>query len=102
MEDLLPCPFCPENEAKKAKPMILFKKRKGFDNLNFTVQCTNCGCEPDFCVESEDEAVSHWNSRVLLPDTDASIVGFNTAKKRIIELIKILNIKKVKENNETN
>ena len=97
MSELLPCPFCPEKEAKDARPMVLSGKKKHFDDIHFTVQCTNCGCEPDFCVETEEEAINHWNTREILPDTDAAITGFNIAKKRIIEMINMLHCKKQEE-----
>jgi hypothetical protein len=94
---LMPCPFCSEKEGKENGPMFLRFKKKGFDREHVTVQCTNCGCEPDNCVETEEEAMDFWNTRRLLADTDQAIVGFNCAKERIIDMIKILHVKKLEK-----
>jgi hypothetical protein len=60
---LLPCPFCGMDERNP--PFIHSNKKKHFDEKHFTVQCTNCGCEPDYCVTTEAECIKVWNNRKI-------------------------------------
>ncbi len=86
-DELLDCPFCGEN--KEAPPTMCQKKKKHFNNYHYTVYCLNCGCEPDWCVESEEEAITYWNSRVSTTQYGSYLQGFNECKKKMFELLKI-------------
>jgi len=88
---LLPCPFC--GPYADAKPMLLSNKKKHFDKIHHTVQCTNCGCEPDYCVETEWDAVTTWNKRDSLDKNQDFMNGYNHAKEDIKTMIGMLVIK---------
>ena len=85
--NLLPCPFCPEHEANEAGVRIANHKKKHFDKIHFTVECTNCGCEPDFCCETEKEAIFKWNERRNLSFKEKDIAYVNSIKERLIAVL---------------
>jgi len=84
-KELLPCPFCGVNE--EAPPYMNSHKKKNFYERHYTIACTNCGCEPDYCVETERDAIAVWNKRITLDITNQFLSGFNTAKEEIKNLI---------------
>ena len=85
---LSPCPFC-GNDAE-AKPAVSYIKVSYSPDVHFTVQCTNCGCEPDHCLKTPEEAISFWNKRSIMPKSDEALTGFEIAKSKIIALIKLM------------
>ena len=80
----LDCPFCADKENR---PMLCFHRFANFSDVHFTVSCTGCGCEPDFCVENPEQAISLWNTRANVGKNTSSVSGFELAKKEILKLI---------------
>jgi hypothetical protein len=58
--ELLPCPFC--GIDKRNPPMILSNKKEKDMPIHTTIQCTNCGTEPNHYVANEDDAIKIWNT----------------------------------------
>lgn len=90
-KELLPCPFCGKNE--EAPPYVSRQNKKHF-GIQYTVSCSCCGCEPDGCLDTVEEAIAFWNTRKL-HDTNLDFInGFNAAKDVFKKLINELSIKK--------
>ncbi len=58
MTDLLPCPFCGNEDT-------IFETDEIRKTL-VAVRCSNCGCSLGYCG-SEDEAAKVWNTRQPMP-----------------------------------
>jgi len=80
--ELLPCPFC--GLDKKNPPIVLNNKKQKHMPIHTTVQCTNCGCEPNHYMDNEDDSIKIWNTRHSpwisvkdrLPENDIAVLGF--------------------------
>lgn len=81
---LLPCPFC---GGDGESPYMSFRKEKHISDKFFTVMCGNCGAEPVHYCSTEEEAISAWNTRFKLQDSDAALTAVVYAKNKIIETI---------------
>ena len=85
-EDLakcLPCPFCGEFSEEKQNYLHLTVGRHGYHAIG----CSGCGCEPNFCVSTEEEAIRLWNSRVVFSHEHEFQAGIEWYKRYLLDLL---------------
>lgn len=79
----LPCPFCGEFDEEKANYLYRTIDKQGW----YSIGCSGCGCEPGFCVRSEEEAIRLWNSRVTFSEEHEFQAGIEYHKRYLIDLL---------------
>ena len=83
--NLLPCPFCGENENK---PSLCWDRDKNIINeVYFGVQCSNCGCYPKHYCAKPEEAIAIWNTRPIQSNVEIATLGFNQAKEVMSQML---------------
>ena len=53
----------------------------------YSIGCSGCGCEPGFCVRSQEEAIKKWNSRVVFSEELEFQAGIEWHKRYLIDLL---------------
>jgi hypothetical protein len=79
----LPCPFCGEFNIDKQNYLHITDDKQGW----LAVGCSGCGCQPSFCVRTEEEAIKHWNSRVTFSEEIEFQAGIEYYKRYLIDLM---------------
>ncbi len=85
---LIACPFCgPSHEI----PLYMHRvKEKHMKEFIYFVECSNCGCGPNFYVETEEEAIILWNTRAELTKSENFTLGFESARNQILKIVEQL------------
>ncbi len=83
LKQALPCPFCGEFDEEKQNYLHRTIDKQGW----YSIGCSGCGCEPGFCVRSEEEAIKRWNSRVTFSEEMEFQAGIEYFKRYLIDLI---------------
>ncbi len=91
---LVPCPFCND---KNNPPVLNFQAAYGTTDVDFTIFCTSCGCEPNFHVKTPEEAMHFWNKRAMLPDSEQILIAANITKNLIMNMISKLDVGNIYE-----
>lgn len=64
MNELKPCPFCGAKETDFGEPVNLWMTTDEKGNIEFSVDCQNCGANIGLFNRTEEEAIEAWNRRV--------------------------------------
>lgn len=83
LKECLPCPFCGEFNEEKQNYLHRTIDKQGW----YSIGCSGCGCEPGFCVRSEEEAIKKWNSRVTFSEEMEFQAGIEYFKRYLIDFL---------------
>lgn len=81
---ILPCPFCGEFEEEKQNHLVFITTGQGW----ISIHCDACGCNPDFCLKTKEEAIAKWNSRVGFSPLNEFRSGIEHYKRYLIDCMK--------------
>jgi len=83
LEGILPCPFCGDYDVEKQNVLAKVTDKHGWKRI----ECSGCGCSPNFAVYTYEEAIRLWNSRVVFSDSDEFQRGIEYYKRYLMDLI---------------
>lgn len=83
LKEVLPCPFCGEFDIEKQNFLAMVTDKYGWKSI----RCDGCGCDPSFCVRTEEEAIKRWNSRVNFSEEMEFQAGIEYYKRYLIDLM---------------
>lgn len=82
-EGILPCPFCGNFSKKKQNHLAKLTDKSGF----VSIHCDGCGCNPNFCVTSFEEAIKKWNSRVDYSEDSQFLAGAEYFRRFVMDYL---------------
>lgn len=86
LEKILPCPFCGEFNIDKQNYLAWVEEGESLTGWK-SINCDGCGCNPNFCVRTREEAIRLWNSRVTFSEENEFQAGIEYCKRWLIDLM---------------